>query len=84
MHMFSLNSEEEVVLGRAVRLHSLLDCDREKVHSSLKENYKALKKKFRDKILNDLSRNEYEPMVAACYKVIKTGKRTKGRAATTR
>ena len=69
MHQFSLRSEEEVVLGRAVRLHSLLDNDREKVYSSLKENFRALKEKYKNQILQGLKPGEYEPMVSACYRV---------------
>ena len=69
MHQFSLRSEEEVVLGRAVRLHSLLDTDREKVYRSLKESYEALKLKYRDKILLGVQRSELQAMVSACYRV---------------
>merc|ERR1719317_793862 len=39
MHQFSLKSEEEVILGKAIKLHSLLDSDREKVMLSLRENF---------------------------------------------
>ena len=42
MLQFSLQSEEEVILGKAVKLHSFLDADSQKVSLSLQENFLAL------------------------------------------
>ena len=71
MHQFSLKSEEEVFLGKAVKLHSLLEAEREKVMVSLKQNFKDLTTKYRQRILNQ-KLDEGDPVelvVAAVYSV---------------
>ena len=70
MHQFSLKSEEEVILGKAIKLHSLLDSDREKVMLSLRENFQALTKKYKNIIINqEKVGNNIEAMASACYYV---------------
>ena len=71
MHQFSLKSEEEVFLGKAVKLHSLLEAEREKVIVSLKQNFKDLTTKYRQRILNqELEEGDpVELLVAAVYSV---------------
>ena len=69
MNQFALRQEEEVVLGRAVAWHPLLDSDRFKASQYLRDAYKALKGKYLQ-IFTDLGRNhDLKEWASAWYRV---------------
>ena len=68
MHQFSLRQEEEVVLGRAVSWHPLLNSDRDRSSLHLKAAYSALKKRFYQ-IFKESPQDHILEWAAAWYRV---------------
>ena len=69
MNQFSLQQEEEVLLGRAVVWHKLLNSDRDKASQQLQNAYEALKTRFL-RIFTDMApQGKVLEWAAAWYKV---------------
>ena len=71
MNQFSLRQEEEVILGRAVSWHPLLNTDRDKSSQYLTDAYSALKERFL-KIFKDMCRGRrynLDEWASAWYRV---------------